>query len=198
MKYLQRSLALIGVMVAMVLPLQAQEAMTTEDVVAKLKPPKLTRSLGGKDGGITKAQKGELDGMLSRSIGIVERKKIAAIAEEAKLPKLDFQIHFGFDSAEILSDSFPALESLGKALGGGELGNSSFLINGHSDSKGEEAYNQELSEQRARAVVDYLASHYSIPAAHLKAIGYGESQLKNIDDPESGDNRRVEIVNLTY
>ena len=204
MKIMQTALVLFGTISILALPMQhvaqAQE-LTPEEIIAKLKGPKLTRSISANSsssGGINKQQKGELDDMLGRSIGVVEREKIAEITQEAKLPKLEFSIHFGFNSSEIQPDSIPSVQALGTALSSAEIGETKFLVNGHTDGKGDASYNQRLSQRRAIAVVTYLKENYSIPAERLKAIGYGESQLKNADEPESGDNRRVEVVNLTY
>ncbi len=201
MNNFQRGLALVGALLLSTLPVQAQdsgEGLSAKDIIAKLAPKK-TRAIGVGTGGVTEEQKGELEEIFdpARSIGLKERKKIAAIEEEAKMPSLDFPIYFGYNSAEISEESFATLKILGEALASDALSKSIFLVKGHTDSKGNAGYNQRLSEARAGAVVEYLASKYSIDAKRLKAIGYGESQIKIPDDPESGDNRRVELVNTT-
>jgi outer membrane protein OmpA-like peptidoglycan-associated protein len=168
----------------------AQEQMTPEEIEALLKPKKLTRSIKATPASDAKK---ELDEVLSRSIGVVERKKIVELTEKAESPKLDFTIHFGFDSAEIEQDSYGTLDSLAKALKSEALYNAYFLINGHTDAKGSDDYNLDLSQRRADAVVAYLVSQ-SVDASHLKAIGFGESALKDPGDGESAANRRVEIV----
>jgi outer membrane protein OmpA-like peptidoglycan-associated protein len=167
----------------------AQEEMTAEEIAAKLKKPKLTRSLK-KD-----KNKDELDAILSRSIGVVERKKIVELTEKAELPRLDFSITFGFDSADIDTDSYRTLDTLAEALKSDALYESQFLINGHTDSKGSDDYNLELSQRRANSVVAYLVSKHDVAPERLKAIGFGETSLKDVNDGEASDNRRVEIVN---
>ena len=47
------------------------------------------------------------------------------------------------------------------------------LIVGHTDNKGKVPYNQALSQQRAKAVVDMLVKAYGIPAARMTAVGVG-------------------------
>ncbi len=178
------------------LPLDAafsQEAMTAEEIAQKLKPHKLTRSI--KPVAKTGDTKKELDAILNRSIGIVERKKIADTIEKAELPRLDFSISFGFDSADIDEASYPTLDTLAEALKGGDLSTYRFLINGHTDSKGSDEYNLSLSQHRANSVVSYLVSKHDIDPARLKAIGFGETSLKDVNDGEAASNRRVEIVN---
>jgi outer membrane protein OmpA-like peptidoglycan-associated protein len=170
----------------------AQEQMSAEEIEQALKPKKLTRSLVPT---AASKSKDELDGILSRSIGIVERQKIVEITQKSELPRLDFAINFGFDSAEIDSASFATLDTLAEALKSGDLTNSRFLINGHTDSKGTDEYNLALSQNRADAVVAYLVSKHEIDASRLKAIGFGETALKDANDGEDPANRRVEIIN---
>lgn len=74
-------------------------------------------------------------------------------------------------------------------------------ISGHTDSKGDEAYNQKLSEERAQAVVDKLIQS-GISSERMKAKGYGKTMptAKNknedgSDNPEGRQlNRRVELT----
>jgi outer membrane protein OmpA-like peptidoglycan-associated protein len=67
-------------------------------------------------------------------------------------------------------------------------------VYGHTDSTGSDAYNQTLSENRARAVADYLSSR-GINPARVRSQGYGESQpvASNATEEGRSANRRVEI-----
>lgn len=170
----------------------AEEAMSAADIQAKLKGPKLTRSLK-----VTPRDqsKKELEAILKRSIGVVERKKIVELAEKAELPRVDFSIEFDFNSSDINQTSYPTLDTLAEALKSPDLSESKFLINGHTDSKGSDEYNIKLSQLRANAVVMYLVSQHDIDKARFKAIGFGETALKNVEDGEDAANRRVEIIN---
>jgi outer membrane protein OmpA-like peptidoglycan-associated protein len=170
-------------------PVWAQQALTPEEIAAQLKPKKLTRSLK-KDTTAT-----ELDAVLSRSIGVVERKKIVEIATKAELPRLDFTIQFAFDSADIEQASYGTLDALAEALKSDALYTSRFLVNGHTDAKGADDYNLDLSQRRAEAVVSYLVNSHALAAERLRAIGFGETALKDSYDGDSAVNRRVEIVN---
>lgn len=71
-----------------------------------------------------------------------------------------------------------------------------FLVGGHTDAKGDNDYNQKLSERRAASVKRFLKQKFDISDDTLVAVGYGEEQLKNASDPEASENRRVQIVNL--
>jgi outer membrane protein OmpA-like peptidoglycan-associated protein len=130
----------------------------------------------------------------TRSLTYSERTKIATIAKTS--PKIDLQIHFDFDSAAITPKAEPQLEQLGQALSGSELNGATILLGGHTDAKGSDDYNQELSERRAEAVRRYLIDKFHIPGQNLTAVGYGKQDLANKDDPYAAENRRVMIVNL--
>jgi outer membrane protein OmpA-like peptidoglycan-associated protein len=62
-------------------------------------------------------------------------------------------------------------------------------VDGHTDGKGDPASNQRLSEQRARAIVDWLATQGGIDRTRLKATGYGETKpVAANTTPEGTDN----------
>ncbi len=75
--------------------------------------------------------------------------------------------------------------------------NSTLQVIGHTDSDGEAAYNQQLSEGRAYAVANILISD-GVPSSRVRAIGRGESQpvASNLNAAGKQQNRRVEIVIL--
>jgi len=66
------------------------------------------------------------------------------------------------------------------------------VIEAHTDSKGSDAYNQNLSDRRAISVVNALKD-YGVKSSKLKAIGYGETQPIATNETEEGKalNRRV-------
>ena len=86
--------------------------------------------------------------------------------------------------------------TLGRALTNPEVRGNVFLVGGHTDAKGDNDYNQKLSERRAASVKRFLKQKFDISDDTLVAVGYGEEQLKNTSDPEASENRRVQIVNL--
>ncbi len=67
-------------------------------------------------------------------------------------------------------------------------------ISGHTDNVGSDAANQQLSENRAKSVVEYLVQH-GIQPQRLKAKGYGETKAIDSNDTEAGraQNRRTEL-----
>jgi outer membrane protein OmpA-like peptidoglycan-associated protein len=130
----------------------------------------------------------------SRSLTLGERDQIASIAKER--PSVDVEINFDFRSANIGRTAAPSVTALGKALTSPELKGSTFVLAGHTDAKGSDRANQDLSEKRADSVKRYLVQHFQIPAATLVTAGYGKTKLKNESDPNGPENRRVQIVNM--
>ena len=101
-------------------------------------------------------------------------------------------IFFDFDKATLRPESANELQRLVKLM----KDNSSLKIeiSGHTDSKGPKDYNLGLSENRAKAVVDYLVKE-GIKVSRLSFKGYGETQPVATNDTEEGRqlNRRTEI-----
>ena len=103
-------------------------------------------------------------------------------------------IHFMTAKWEILPESQPILDELGKILI--QWPRLRIEIGGHTDARGSDAYNHDLSEKRANAVLEYLTSKFpSITREQYTAKGYGESQPVGSNKTVEGMamNRRVEF-----
>lgn len=105
-------------------------------------------------------------------------------------------VYFDHNKYSIQPTSFPALEQLVALLL--ERPSLALEIQGHTDDTGTPSFNLELSEQRAKAVVDFLINA-GIDAARLQAKGFGTTQAIADNEEEAGRqlNRRVEIKVLT-
>jgi OmpA-OmpF porin, OOP family len=110
--------------------------------------------------------------------------------------KIDLRVQFEFNSAQVSSQAANVLSRLGEAIQSSDLRDYSFLIVGHTDGKGDAAYNQRLSEERAASVRNYLVNMLGVEAHRLTAIGKGESEPLTPAEPEAGVNRRVEVRTL--
>ncbi len=104
-----------------------------------------------------------------------------------------FLIHFAYDSAEILPESRPYLDSVGAMLRLPEAQGRKLKIVGHTDARGSEPYNQALSERRAAAVRSYLKAEFGVAADQLEIMGEGETNPVAGSDPNAAENRRVEF-----
>lgn len=100
--------------------------------------------------------------------------------------------NFGFDKYQITEEMVPALTEASALLD--EFPNLKVLVGGHTDSSGSEAYNQGLSERRAKAVADWLSAN-GVANERLEVKGYGEMNPKYDNKTKEGRqlNRRVEI-----
>lgn len=102
-------------------------------------------------------------------------------------------VHFDNDSSALTSE---AKSILGSAVGAINARSSSLIdVEGHTDSRGSDSYNQALSERRAQSVADYLASQ-GVSASSLNPIGMGEGSPVASNDTSEGraQNRRVEVT----
>ena len=183
----------------------AQDKNVTEDqIVRALAPEKkpLTRGLSTGPQTVVdpaaSAAEGKfvqkIRGRSTRSLSSAEREEIAAIVKDK--PKIDLEINFDYNSADISAKSLPSVQALGRALTNSDLKGSTFVVAGHTDAAGGDAYNQDLSERRADAIKRYLVDKYGINGTDLVAVGYGKSKLKDPSQPMAEVNRRVQVVNM--
>ena len=112
---------------------------------------------------------------------------------------IGMDIRFPTGSAELTPEARAQLENLGKVLASrnGKLAPGEIIIEGHTDARGSAELNRKLSQQRAQSVVKHLVSVHGVDAAALKPIGRGKDELKDVSNPESQANRRVELVRTT-
>jgi len=104
-------------------------------------------------------------------------------------------VEFEFASSSISSDSYSVLDESVKILRNNSSVN--VRIEGHTDSIGNETYNQKLSENRAKAIMNYFIEN-GISADRLSAVGYGEAQPVAGNETSAGrdKNRRVELITI--
>jgi OOP family OmpA-OmpF porin len=124
---------------------------------------------------------------------VVEIKAEKPMAKEKVEEVLTFRgITFDFDSAKIRKDMAPILDEAVKIIKAKK--GAKIVVEGHTCNIGTDAYNQKLSERRAKAVQGYFAAS-NIDADSIEVIGYGESKPKYDNKTEDGRklNRRVEI-----
>jgi len=117
-------------------------------------------------------------------------------ATEPAPPSVDLLVHFEFGSADLTRDARDLLDRLGAALQSSRLGDFRFRVVGDTDAIGSEDSNLKLSRERADAVKAYLVSTLQIAPRRLETMGLGKTQLIDPADPNSGANRRVQVVNL--
>ncbi len=102
----------------------------------------------------------------------------------------DLVVNFEYNSDELTKAAKQNLDEFAKALKDERLATAAFVVEGHTDGKGGDSYNLNLSERRARAVVRYLNAK-GVDSAKLAPRGYGKARPKAAD-PFDPLNRRVE------
>lgn len=107
-----------------------------------------------------------------------------------------YGILFAVDSDRIRPESTPTLDEIGAMLE--EHPELRLRIEGHTDSDGEDAYNQDLSERRAASVRRFLIDNYGVDEGRLESVGFGETQptADNATVEGKQENRRVELVRV--
>jgi outer membrane protein OmpA-like peptidoglycan-associated protein len=131
----------------------------------------------------------------TRSLTFDEKERVAEMSKDKDWKKIDLEIYFEYNSAQIAKEAEPQLDQLGEALRNPRLSNATVVVGGHTDAKGGEKYNEGLSDRRAEAVKRYLVDKLNVPEENLTTAGYGKRHLKNPDEPFAPENRRVQIIN---
>lgn len=146
----------------------------------------------------------EIKGLVSGVAGKAESLSAALKDLGARTTGMEIRIElasdvlFDFDRADLRLAAAPSLEKVVTVLGA--YPSASATIEGHTDNKGNDAYNQRLSERRAESVREWLRAHGA--SNSMAARGWGakkpvapNSKPGGVDDPEGRQkNRRVEIV----
>jgi len=161
--------------------LKNQADKTTGDV------DKLSTSLGDakkKQDEVNKDLKNDIDNL---------RKSLNELGEQQSSNAVMHNIEFKFDSADLTSASFTALDNIAAVLKSNSTWNK-LTIAGHSDSIGTKEINQRISKERAEAVKKYLVES-GIPAGKIETIGHGAEKPITSNNTSTGrqQNRRVEF-----
>jgi outer membrane protein OmpA-like peptidoglycan-associated protein len=122
----------------------------------------------------------------------LEDAEVERVGEGIKVT-FDSGLLFDFDSAALRTAAERDLAEFANSMQ--EFDEARILIVGHTDSKGSEAYNQDLSERRAASAADYLIEQ-EIGSSRLNTVGRGETEPVATNETAEGrqQNRRVEVA----
>lgn len=122
----------------------------------------------------------------------LEAAEIERVGEGIKVT-FESGILFQVDESRLSSDAEDNLDELAESLK--NYDGTNVIIVGHTDATGAEDYNQQLSEERARAAARYLVTR-GVEDSRLSIVGYGETDPVASNDTVAGrqQNRRVEIA----
>ena len=112
-------------------------------------------------------------------------------------PVVETAVHFGFDKDNLTKQAKEAIDQLAASVA--TTKGYIITIEGATDSVGSADYNYDLSQRRANAVIQYLASKYNVPAHKIYVIGLGKDKPVETNKTASGraDNRRVDVRLMT-
>lgn len=125
---------------------------------------------------------------------VVEAPVEPVVYEEvaAEPVRVELDVKFDFDKADVKQDSYSDIENLAEFMK--QFPQTATTVEGHTDSVGNAAYNQKLSERRAGAVRDTLVNKFGVEANRVNAVGYGKARpvADNATSEGRAINRRVE------
>lgn len=168
---MKRLFAIAAVFAALSVPASAQSAYTTEELV---------------DFYINSLDMGG-----TRGICIGTAQECDTQAAPSIPQGLDMRINFELDSAKLTSEARESLKIFSRMMKDERLEIARFVVEGHTDARGTEGYNLDLSEARAASVSKFLTEQ-GISEQRLSAIGLGKAQPR-VDDEFDPENRRVEL-----
>ena len=113
-------------------------------------------------------------------------------AAPAQPSGFDLLITFELGSDRLSEQAQANLREFAAAMNDPALQEAQFNVDGHTDARGSDAVNNELSRRRAEVVVEFLKS-LGVDESRLQAQGYGKSKPR-ADDPFAAINRRVEAT----
>ncbi|MEX1306354.1 MAG: OmpA family protein [Rhodovibrionaceae bacterium] len=126
--------------------------------------------------------------------------EIAATEETVVVPEeqpqpIGAEVHFDFDEATLTSDAKARLDRFAGELQ--QRGATEVLIEGHTDRSGPQAYNMQLSQERAATVANYLKQHgLRSEIGAVEWEGESEPEVQTGDGVRLQENRRVEIERM--
>jgi outer membrane protein OmpA-like peptidoglycan-associated protein len=149
--------------------------------------------IGGAVGGTAGAVIGrEMDKQAEEIKKEVPAAKVERVGEGIVI-EFDSKVLFGFDRSDISNPARKSLDDLTRVLQ--KYPDTDIEIQGHTDDRGSQDYNANLSEKRAMAVSAYLENR-GVNRSRILTVGYGEEAPKYSNDTDDGrsQNRRVDFV----
>jgi outer membrane protein OmpA-like peptidoglycan-associated protein len=128
-----------------------------------------------------------------------DRRDLPPETQTAQRAAVRLFLHFATGSAELSPQAQRVLLDLGNVMREDSFARDEFLVEGHTDTVGPLAYNQDLSERRARAAAEFLIARAGVNPARLHSVGRGETApaVPTRDEMPEARNRRVEVVNTS-
>ncbi|BBB98208.1 MULTISPECIES: OmpA family protein [Bradyrhizobium] len=184
---------LLGALLVLAMPLspmQAQTAVTRDDIIAKLNHFETDAAID-----VPALRLQTLERSKSRSRNEPPPSSRPPIAPDlTKLPAFNVDVRFDVDTPIVMPESYATVGRIADALTHSALLPYTFLIVGHIESGGRRDNNVLLSQRRADAIRDILVNTYKIAPKRLQSVGLGEEQLLDPARPNAPVNSQVQIM----
>jgi OmpA-OmpF porin, OOP family len=171
-------------------PARAQAPVTADDMTNRLVGLETAPDLD-----VAAIRQRALDRVKSKAEPVaLKRPRVAP--ELLKLPQILVEVQFDPDSAIVRPQSYQTLGLIADALVRAAMLPYGFLIVGRTESAGRREFNLTLSQRRADSIRDVLVTTFKISSKRLQALGLGEEQLQDANQPASLVNRQVQIMTV--
>jgi OOP family OmpA-OmpF porin len=168
----------------------AQETVTAEAIVGELAGLETASDLEA-----AALRQQAADRVKAKADGIALKRPLLS-PQLNRLPHVTVDIQFNPGTPVIRPESYRTLGRIADALTNPALMSSTFLVVGRTDSTGRREINLALSQRRAEAIRDALATTFKISPKRVFAVGLGEEQLQDADHPKAVVNQQALIVTL--
>jgi len=168
----------------------AQETVTAEAIVGELAGLETASDLEA-----AALRQQAADRVKAKADGIALKRPLLS-PQLNRLPHVTLDIQFNPGTPVIRPESYRTLGRIADALTNPALMSSTFLVVGRTDSTGRREINLALSQRRAEAIRDALATTFKISPKRVFAVGLGEEQLQDADHPKAVVNQQALIVTL--
>jgi OOP family OmpA-OmpF porin len=182
--------ATMGLLAMALAPASAQEGPTAETMIADLAKLEAPSDLDAQ------ALRQQAADRIKARADAVALKRPPISRELNKLPHINLDIQFNPDTPVIRPASYRMLGRIADALTNPALMSFTFLVVGHMDATGRRDNNLALSQRRAEAIRDALVQTFKISSKRVLALGLGEEQLLDANNPKATVNQQTQIVTL--
>jgi len=183
-------LATMGLLAMALAPACAQEGPTTETMIGALANLETPSDLE------VPALRAQAQDRIKTKADPNPVKRPPISRELNRLPHINLDIQFNPDTPIIRPESYRTLGRIADALTDPSLMSLAFLIVGRTDANGRRDNNLALSQRRAEAIRDALVTTFKISSKRIFAIGLGEEQLVDANNPKAPINQQAMIVTL--
>ena len=186
-------LSLAAAFLMVILPARlarSQETVTPEAIVATLSGLETPSDLE-----VAVLRQQAADRIKAKADGIALKRPLLSPALR-KLPTVNVDIQFNPDTPVIRPESYRALGRIADALSSPALLSFTFLIVGRTEATGRRDINLALSHRRAESIRDVLVTTFKVSSKRVLAVGLGEEQLQDANNPKAAVNQQAQIVTL--